>query len=482
MSSSRVLESPRSVDLEVAIRVENLSKCYQIYDKPQHRLWQGLFRGRKQFFREFWALRDVSFEVRRGETLGIVGRNGSGKSTLLQMICGTLTPTSGTIEVRGRVGALLELGAGFNPEFTGRENVYMNGGVLGLTRAEIDARYEDIVAFADIGEFVDQPLKTYSSGMYVRLAFAVIASIDADVLVIDEALAVGDAVFTQKCMRFLRRFQEAGTILFVSHDTGAVLNLCGRAVWLHQGVAMRADNAKEVIEAYVRSNIEETQGEVGVPEVTRGNASVLDDVIVPSDTELGAIAERASEEGFRFGESRNSFGRGGASIEAVALIGENGEHRVTVAGGEAITLRITVRALQDIQSAIVGFHFKDRLGQVVFGENTFLATRAAPVELGLGESAIADFRFRVPHLKTGEYTLDVAIAEGTQEQHVQHQWFFDAVVMHIITDRAVWGLMSVPCSVVRLVKDGRPSDRKDRRNTIGTADFAVEPSAAPGAR
>ena len=190
------------------IRVENLSKCYQIYDKPQHRLWQGLFRGRKQFFREFWALKDVSFEVRRGETVGIIGRNGSGKSTLLQMICGTLTPTSGTIDVRGRVGALLELGAGFNPEFTGRENVYMNGSILGLTREEIDARYEDIVAFADIGQFIDQPLKTYSSGMYVRLAFAVIANIEADVLVIDEALAVGDAFFVQKCMRFLRRFLE----------------------------------------------------------------------------------------------------------------------------------------------------------------------------------------------------------------------------------------------------------------------------------
>jgi lipopolysaccharide transport system ATP-binding protein len=175
MSSSALatpVEPDLSADSDVVIRVENLSKCYQIYDKPQHRLFQGLFRGRKQFFREFWALKDVSFEVRRGETVGIIGRNGSGKSTLLQMICGTLTPTAGSIDVRGRVGALLELGAGFNPEFTGRENVYMSGAVLGLNKAEVDTRFDDIAAFADIGDFIEQPVKTYSSGMFVRLAFA----------------------------------------------------------------------------------------------------------------------------------------------------------------------------------------------------------------------------------------------------------------------------------------------------------------------
>ena len=194
---------------DVAIRVQNISKCYHLYDHPRNRLYQSVVprfqriigRAPSTFFREFWALKDVSFEVKRGETVGIIGRNGSGKSTLLQIICGTLSPTSGLVETHGRVAALLELGSGFNPEFTGRENVYMNGSVIGLSRDEIDTRFDDIVAFADIGEFIDQPVKTYSSGMYVRLAFAVIAHVNADILVIDEALAVGDVFFVQKCMQ-----------------------------------------------------------------------------------------------------------------------------------------------------------------------------------------------------------------------------------------------------------------------------------------
>ena len=206
---------------EIAIRVTNLSKCYQIYENPRDRLKQFVVPrvkhafGRQScnYYREFWALRDVSFEVKRGETVGIIGRNGSGKSTLLQMICGTLTPTNGTVETSGRVAALLELGSGFNPEFTGRENVYMNGAVLGLSKEEIDARFNDIAEFADIGDFIEQPVKTYSSGMMVRLAFAVIAHVDADILVIDEALAVGDTFFTQKCMRFLRNFMKTRTVL-----------------------------------------------------------------------------------------------------------------------------------------------------------------------------------------------------------------------------------------------------------------------------
>lgn len=203
---------------EIAIKVQNLSKCYHIYDNPRDRLKQFVaprlqrltWQHPKQYFREFWALKDVSFEVKKGETVGIIGRNGSGKSTLLQMICGTLTPTQGSIETNGRIAALLELGSGFNPEFTGRENVYMNASVLGLSNKEIDARFDDIVAFSDIGDFIEQPVKTYSSGMMVRLAFAVIAHVDADILIIDEALAVGDAFFTQKCMRFLRGFMKTG--------------------------------------------------------------------------------------------------------------------------------------------------------------------------------------------------------------------------------------------------------------------------------
>ena len=413
---------------DVAVRVSQVSKRYLIYERPEHRLWQGLLRGRRQFHREFWALRDISLEVRRGETVGIIGPNGSGKSTLLQIICGTLTPTIGEASVHGRLAALLELGAGFNPEFTGRENVYMSGTILGLTRAEIDGRFDRIAAFADIGPFIEQPVKMYSSGMFVRLAFAVVANVDADVLVIDEALAVGDAVFTQKCLRFLRSFQERGTILFVSHDTGAVLNLCQRAVWLHQGACMRLGEAKPVVEAYTRANIEAMQGSIAFE---------------PSAASEPTPSDSGSDEPAVFDPARPSFGEGGAVFESVRLM-VDGVERAAIRGGELVTLRAALRNSRPIEGAIVGFTFKDRLGQLVFGENTFLATQDRPVHLGAGDDAVAEFQFRLPILQPGRYSLDVAVAEGTQLQHVQHQWFFDALVVDVLADRTVVGVLALP--------------------------------------
>ena len=238
---------------EFVISVRGLGKCYRIYSKPQDRLKQALWRGRKQYFQEFWALRDISLEVRRGETVGIMGRNGCGKSTLLQMICGTLTPTEGQIQIHGRVAALLELGAGFNPEFTGRDNIYTNGAILGLSREEIDARYEAIVAFSELEGFIDRPVKTYSSGMYVRLAFAVAISVDPDVLVVDEALSVGDEAFQRKCFSRLEEIQSrGGTILFVSHSAGAVIDLCDRAVLLDRGELLTVNTPNAVVNQYHR--------------------------------------------------------------------------------------------------------------------------------------------------------------------------------------------------------------------------------------
>ncbi|MDQ6962316.1 MAG: ABC transporter ATP-binding protein [Mariprofundaceae bacterium] len=236
---------------DIAIRIKNICKYYQIYDKPQDRLKQTLWRGRKQFYREFKALDDVSFEIKKGETVGIIGRNGSGKSTLLQIICGTLAPTSGTVEVNGRVAALLELGAGFNPEFTGKENVYMNATILGLSKEEIDAKYDEIVAFADIGDFIDQPVKTYSSGMLVRLAFAVAINVEPDILIIDEALAVGDEVFQRKCFSRIEAIKKRGaTILFVSHSIQTVVEICDHAMMLDSGYALSSGTPKHVASLY----------------------------------------------------------------------------------------------------------------------------------------------------------------------------------------------------------------------------------------
>ncbi len=256
---------------DIAIKVSNLSKCYQMYDKPSDRLKQFIvprlggilppFRklySRHQsplptYYRDFWALKDVSFEVKRGETFGIIGRNGSGKSTLLQMICGTLNPTVGDIQTNGRIAALLELGAGFNPEFTGRENVYMNATVLGLSTAEIDARYDDIAAFADIGEFMEQPVKTYSSGMYVRLAFSVAINVEPQILIVDEALAVGDEPFQRKCYSRIERIRDSGaTIVLVTHAGATITQMCSRALVLDHGRRLFVGNPKSAVESYYR--------------------------------------------------------------------------------------------------------------------------------------------------------------------------------------------------------------------------------------
>ena len=448
---------------EIAIRVENLSKCYQIYEQPHDRLKQSIYprlqrlagKQPKQYFREFWALKDVSFELKKGETVGIIGRNGSGKSTLLQMICGTLNPTSGSIQTNGRVAALLELGSGFNPEFTGRENVYMNASVLGLSMAEIDARYQDIVAFADIGDFIDQPVKTYSSGMMVRLAFAVIAHVDADILVIDEALAVGDAFFTQKCMRFLRTFMKAGTVLFVSHDTGAIVNLCNRSVLLDHGAVVMVGHPKEVAEQYLAKLYETNQDVQGVP---IADASTLDDAKQTAseyrdmrEALINGSTLRNDIEIFRFEpDELSGFGAGGAIITSVRLLDTDVVPLSWIVGGEDVSLEIRCTANQDLLRPIVGFQFKDRLGQVIFADNTFLAYQFNAPKVEAGEKIIARFDFRMPVLPSGDYSVAVALADGSQESHVQHHWVHDALIVRVHASSVCFGLFGIPMKKITL--------------------------------
>jgi len=404
-----------------------------------------------QYYQEFWALKDVSIEIKKGETVGIIGRNGSGKSTLLQMICGTLTPTSGSIQTHGRIAALLELGSGFNPEFTGRENVYMNASVLGLSKVEIDARYNEIVAFADIGDFVDQPVKTYSSGMMVRLAFAVIAHVDADILVVDEALAVGDAFFTQKCMRFLRSFMKNGTVLFVSHDTGSIKNLCNYAVWLEKGQVIQEGAPKDVCELYLEAFYEAQQG--------RGSTTTLrafkkpDDSLAIKDQRLAFINTsnlRNDLQIFKFDPNAASFGKGGAQIKDVRLLDENEQPLAWIVGGEKVTLRVVVHAHQDVDSPIIGFYVKDRLGQALFGDNTFLTYRELAVNCQAGSELQADFVFHMPLLPTGEYSITIAVANGTQEIHEQHHWIHDAILFRSESSSVVSGLIGIPMLQVKL--------------------------------
>ena len=282
---------------DAVIRVQNLSKCYQIYDRPQDRLKQSMWRGRKQFYREFWALRDVSFDVLRGETIGIIGRNGSGKSTLLQLIVGTLNPTEGSVVTQGRVAALLELGSGFNPDFTGRENVYLNGAILGLSREEIDARFDAIAAFADIGDFIDQPVKTYSSGMMVRLAFSVSINVEPDILIIDEALAVGDMGFQIKCMERLDQLTKSGiTLLFVSHDIGTVKTFCNKALYLVEGRIKASGSASDMVELYLLDMRDAQRLAMGTSGQVRIKPSIGREGTFAFGTDQGRIVEAAFEQ------------------------------------------------------------------------------------------------------------------------------------------------------------------------------------------
>lgn len=437
---------------EIAIKVENLSKCYQIYDQPRDRLKQFVLpRLRriagltpKQYYREFWAIKDVSFEVKKGETVGIIGRNGSGKSTLLQMICGTLSPTTGNISTHGRIAALLELGSGFNPEFTGRENVYMNASVLGLTKDKIDARFDEIAAFADIGEFIEQPVKTYSSGMMVRLAFAVVAHVDADILVVDEALAVGDAFFTQKCMRFIQNFQSnGGTLLFVSHDMGTVTNICQSVVMLFAGAKRKAimGDSQTLCKEYLNQIYDDParfqhveQQRSSTEFASQGKRQATRNLIT------GIAEEKNVYVLSRFRVDAESFGAGGAKIIDAGFFDEEGKRLETVTGGQSVHFIISVRANQAISYPSTGIMIKDRLGQYLYTAGTDKYFRHHNLTLhGAGELR-AIFHFTMPIMIRGEYMINVAFAEGMGDAHIQHHWIYDAIKMDCISGPVVHGL------------------------------------------
>ena len=453
---SRSPAEPSASANNIAIRVQHLSKCYQIYNAPRDRLKQFVIprlqrmagRAPKQYFRDFWALKDVSFEIKKGETVGIIGRNGSGKSTLLQLICGTLTPTKGSVETNGRVAALLELGSGFNPEFTGRENVYMNATVLGLTKEEVDERFADIATFADIGDFIEQPVKTFSSGMMVRLAFAVIAHVDADILVIDEALSVGDAVFTQKCMRFLRKFMGQGTVLFVSHDSGSVVNLCQHAIWLNKGVVAQTGSAKEVVEAYTQFTLQEIYGDK--VRLTSVDASKSMSRENQNNQAAGDLIDKGTVVTY-FSKLEESAGwrSGKAELLSIRLLSKDGQDMHMLHGGEMVNLEIIAIANESIYSPILGWYVKDRLGQSLFGEHTYTYV-SPPLHVSAGEKIKAAFQFQMPLLPNGEYTMTVSIAEGDPVEQTQHHWLHDALILKIASDKLRYGLVGIPFKNVSL--------------------------------
>jgi ABC-type polysaccharide/polyol phosphate transport system ATPase subunit len=408
-----------------ALRVESVSKQYRIYDRPVDRLKESLTRGRWKTHREFWALHDISFEIEAGTTTGIIGPNGSGKSTLLQIITGTLEPTHGTVWHEGRIAALLELGAGFNPEFTGIENIFMNASLLGLSKAETEALLPEIASFAEIGEFIHQPLKTYSSGMYIRLAFATAIAVSPQILIIDEALSVGDAVFQHRCTRRIKEMQEAGmTILFVSHDPGAIRALCSRAILLNGG-RMEADGAPaDVLDRYQKVIM---AAEAAYAEAQLG--------LAPGDPPVVAAASEDSEVTPQF---TFRHGDGSAEILRVDLLDASRRPITMIETGQLVHLRVRVVFHEDLEDPVYGFVIRNRHGINLYGTNT----KVQGIKPGLvkrGERTETTFSFNC-WLAPDLYSISIAVHSPTS---VSFDWMDGTLYFRVFSEVAIEGVANL---------------------------------------
>ena len=474
----------------VAVRVNTVSKVYGLWSSPNARLAHPLLNLAAQLlpfsrvsksveyrtrhmYREFQALQDISLEIKKGESWGFIGVNGSGKSTLLKIISGNLRPSSGSVEVNGKV-AILDYGAGFNGEFTGRENVYLKASILGLPRKKIDERFDSIEKFADIGDFIDQPVKTYSSGMSARLGFAIMAHVDADIMITDEALAVGDAFFVQKCMAHIRTFLKQGTFLFVSHSVSDVIGLCQKAVWLEHGRIRAIGTAKEVTDAYLSSaSLQGSRKFLAETATDAGPDETLPESLDYAEITQPALSRLAHSRGPRvikdprldylnrspwrndiqipeFAMDTPGFGVGGARIEGVSFEDESGATLTWVIGAEMVRLTIEIRAEKNLETPLIGFQIKDRLGQTLFADNTYLATLKQPVLIPAGKLCRAEFCFQMPLLPVGDYVVRAAVALGSEDNHAMMHSIENALMIRSITSGARHGLVGIPMQRVSI--------------------------------
>ncbi len=417
-----------------AIEFSAVSKSYSIYRSPGDRLKELLTFNTKSFHRNFWALRDVSLEIRRGETFCVVGENGSGKSTLLQLVAGILAPTSGTLNVNGRVSALLELGSGFNPEFSGRDNVYLNGAILGFSAKQMDRRYQDIIEFAEIGEFIHQPVKTYSSGMVVRLAFAVAIHVDPDILLVDEALAVGDIYFRQRCMRKVHELRARGiTILFVSHATGDIKALGDRALWLDHGEMKELGDVDKVITKYLAAMAQKDSNYLSHQKPDQDDEPFTQSVAPEVAGSLPNIDHR--------------FGDGRAEVLGIQVLDPAGYPLAMLVPESSIVVRISVRAKRTIRLPIVGFMLRNHLGMDFAGTNTTREGYVLPV-LHPGDIHTVDFHLELPALYASTFSFSPAIADGTLDEYSICDWVDNAIALQMArTEAPIYGHMHLRCRV-----------------------------------
>lgn len=422
---------------DIAISVTNLTKTYRIFGHPGDRIKQALTLGRMKFHRKFTALRDVSFEIKKGETVGIIGRNGSGKSTLLQLICGILKPTSGEVQVNGRISALLELGAGFNPEFTGRENIYFQGAVMGITKEEIERRFDDVAAFADIGEFIDQPVRIYSSGMYVRLAFATAIHTDANVLIIDEALSVGDFAFQAKCLRRIDTLRDEGvTILLVTHNTEQVVSHCDRSLLLDRGRLILDSSAKECVFSYKQL--------LTSPKISSTTAA-LDVTAEKSRQEIHALPV----------DVQGSAGTGKAQFLEIGIYAEDGTVAATLSRNAVFTIKAQVRFLNELHSPLVFFNISNAKGEILCGTSSF----AQKINFGnVTMNTVLDVTFRQTMLlNAGEYFLSLGCQTLDANGYLSHDLRWECATFKVITDSPRPGVFDPQSSIHWAMEERTPA-------------------------
>ncbi|KOP22922.1 ABC transporter ATP-binding protein [Hapalosiphon sp. MRB220] len=403
---------------EIAISLKNISKCYKRYARPVDKLKEILLRGQNHA-QEFWALRDINLEIPKGETVGIIGQNGSGKSTLLQIVAGTLTPTTGEVWVNGRVSALLELGSGFNPEFTGRQNVFFNGQILGLSKEQIEAKFDDIAAFAEIGDFIEHPVKTYSSGMVVRLAFAVIANTEPSILIVDEALSVGDARFQARCMKRIREMKDQGvTLLFVSHDSSSVKMLCKTAVLMNHGRVLEIGKPKDVVNHYIAllsanqpENYSTLQSEQYTEEIKQ--IENHDDFVITNEQK----------------KVLHRHGNKLAIINSVKITDLHNKEITKVETGQDFQVVVFLEAQAELSDIVVGISLRNLMGLVVFGTNTHIMNLKLPKLRAGHELRVC---FQIPcYLNKGVYTFTVGVHS---EEGISYDWIDELVVFEVINN------------------------------------------------
>jgi lipopolysaccharide transport system ATP-binding protein len=436
---------------DIAIKVEGLSKCYQIYDQPRDRLkqfvlpkLQGIAGVKaKQYYKEFWALRDVSFEVKKGETVGIIGRNGSGKSTLLQMICGTLSPTSGSIQTHGRIGALLELGSGFNPEFSGRENIYLNATVLGLTKEEIDAKFDDIASFADIDDFIERPVKTYSSGMMVRLAFAVQAQVDPKILIVDEALAVGDVKFQARCFERLKQLKEAGTsILLVTHSTEQIVMHCTSALLLDSGKTIEIGEPKKVVNHYLDLLFSKPPKKIDKIEIVDklGSSGVKSNFILNFNSDIFFHRNGYNSLEYRWGD-------GAAKINDFWLCAGGVEYSNSINTGDVLDLAIAVKFIKTLHRPIFGITIKTKEGVAIYGTNTEYLDILDFHSQGYAGQAVLIKISLVCRFAPGDYFISIGVATRDGESVNPHDRRYDAIHFQVRPTTTFFGLINTDIAI-----------------------------------